>query len=189
MSTSGKRLTPEFAPGEKPSPTWIINSLKPYKPIISAVPFLLLAVESLLAFIARSLYGDTDWLIKLMLCQLLAVNCTFSGLLHFYRPFKSFYTSMIFLPYKEVWLYSSGLALSAGGLLVAFTRTQVIGAWTLVATFVIIFPGNVACVFMPTPRKLVCGGSTIGAILRLPFQFLFIYWAHWFTTAINVPSL
>lgn len=187
MSARGARLSPEFAPGEKPSTDVFIRILKPYKPVISIVPFLFLAVESLLAFVARSLYADSDWLVKMMLGQLLAINCTFAGLLHFYPPFKRFYTSMIFLPYKELWLYGSGAALATGGLLVAFTRTQVMGAWVLVATFIIIFPGNVACVFMAEPRKVVCGGSTIGAILRLPFQLLFIYWAHWFTTAPIVP--
>lgn len=183
MSAHGTRLSPEFAPGDKASSKWLVRGLKPYKPIISTFPFLFLGVESLLAFVGRSLYADSDWLIKMMLGQLLAINCTFSGLLHFYPPFKRFYTSMIFLPYEDLWLYGSGLALSTGGLLVAFSSTQVIGAWILVVTFIIIFPGNVACVFMPTPRKLVCGGSTLGAILRLPFQLLFIYWAHWFTTA------
>lgn len=183
MSAHGVRLSPELAPGQKPSTDVFIRILKPYKPVISALPLLFLGVESLLAFVGRSLYGDSDRLVKMMLGQLLAINCTFSGLLHFHPPFKRFYISMIFLPYKELWLYASGVALATGGLLVAFTRTQVTGAWILVATFIIIFPGNVACVFMPGPRELVCGGSTIGAILRLPFQLLFIYWAHWFTTA------
>lgn len=188
MASQKPRPALEFAAGDKGSSEWIVQKLSPLKPFVSTVPFLFLGIESLLAFVARSLYSDSDWMSKMMLCQLLAVNCTFTGLLHFYPPLKPFYTSMIFLPFKEFWLYLSGLALLSGGILVAFSRTQTVGAWVLIVTFIGIFPGNVACVFLPAPRKMVCGNSIVGATVRLPFQFLFIYWAHWFTTPTPTPA-
>lgn len=156
--------------------------LAPHKQLIGMFPFLFFAIESLLAVAFSSLYSDSDWMLKMLFAQLLAVNTTLSGMLHFFPPLYQFYTSMIFLPFQDFWLYSSGLALIIGGLFVAFAKTQVIGAWLLVFVFTLIFPGNIVCVFSRYPRNQVCGGSVIGAILRLPFQFSFIVWAYWFTS-------
>lgn len=160
----------------------LLHILLPYRHFIAAFPFLFFAFESLLAVAFSAVYANSDWMLKMMFAQLLAVNATLAGLLHFFPPLYHFYTSMIFVPFQDFWLYSSGIALVAGGLLVAFSATQVIGAWILVAVLIIIFPGSIACVFWRYPRNQVCGGSLLGAILRLPFQFSFIAWAYWFTS-------
>lgn len=151
--------------------------------MINPLPFLFFVTESLVAVGCYHHYGDTDSMLKFMLGQLLAVNTTMAGLLHFFPPMYEFYTSMIFLPMKDFWLYSTGVALMASGIGTLFTKTQVYAAWCLVAIFIVMLPGNIACVFMERPRKIVCGGSKIAAVARLPFQIPFIIWALWFTSA------
>lgn len=181
-------LSPEFAPGPTPWAKKILKVLSPYKQVIGSLPFLFFALESLLALLCSAVYADSDWMLKMMFAQLLAVNTTLAGLLHFFPPLHQFYTSMIFLPWPQFWLYFSGLALITGGLCVAFSHTQVLGAWLLIAVLIIMFPGNIACVVSTYPRNQVCGGSLLGALLRLPFQFLFMAWAWWFTSQPLVSS-
>lgn len=184
------RLLPELAPGLNPSSDYLYSLLEPFRPIIGFSLFLFFALESIVAWLSAQLYGDADPLLKLMFAQLLAVNATLGGLLHFHAPLYDFYTSMIFVPFKKFWLYATGWMLIAGGLMVAFTKTQTIGAQLLVFTFILIFPGNLACVFSRHARNKVCAGSLGGAILRLPFQFLFIAWAWWLTKPTTpLPSL
>lgn len=179
-------ITKDGAPRESGGPKSAGGSvprlLSSYGDLIGAFPFLFFALESVLAVISSLVYEDSDWLLKMMFAQLLAVNMMLAGMLHFVPQLYPFYRSMIFLPFPKFWLYSSGVAMTVGGLCVAFVKTQVIGAWLLIGVLVIVFPGNVACVVSPYPRYHVCGGSLLGAVLRLPFQFFFIAWAYWFTT-------
>lgn len=182
MSSQGRRLDPQFAPNATPSAEYFSKILYPYKKIISVLPFFFFALESLVAVVCRKVYADSDWMLKMMFAQLLAVNSTLAGVLHFHPPLYQFYTSMIFLPFQDFWLYATGIVFIVGGLMVAFTKTLQLGAWILVLTFILVFPGNIACVVSPFPRNIVCGGSLFGAILRLPFQITFILWALWMTS-------
>lgn len=175
-------MTPELAPGEAGSADLFVKILLPYKDAITPLPFLFFVTESLLAVACYYIYADSDWMLKFMLGQLLAINTTMAGLLHFFPPMYNFYTSMIFLPLKDFWLYATGLALIAGGVGITFAKTQVYAAWCLVAVLIIMFPGNLACVFMEHPRNVVAGGSMVKALVRLPLQIPFIAWAFWFTS-------
>lgn len=179
---TSNRLSPELAPGMIPSSQYFAKRLAPYREIASLLPFLMFSLEGLVALICSHIYQDTDWLLKFSFSQLLAVNTVFAGILHFYKPLYEFYTSMIFVPFKDFWLYSTGIVLILGGLGLVLASTQVLAAYALVAVLLVMFPGNIACVFLEKPRRLVCNGSLIGAILRLPVQFVFIGWALWFTT-------
>lgn len=178
----GKRLTPEFRPDELATADDIAQWLVPMKPKIGPVLFLLFVTEAILATICCKVYADTDWLLKFIFTQLLSINVTLCGLLHFFPPMFEFYTSMIFLPFKSFWLYTSGLGLLSAGIGLIFDKTQVYSAWGLVALFILMLPGNLTCVFQERPRRLVSGGSLPMAIIRLPMQYLFIQWALWFTT-------
>ena len=86
-----------------------------------------------------------------------------------------------FLPAPLALVYISGFfeILGGVGLLVPGTRTW--AAWGLVALYVAVFPANI---YMLThnislnPKKPI---PRWALWLRLPFQFLFIAWAYWFT--------
>ncbi|PXF44902.1 hypothetical protein BWQ96_05392 [Gracilariopsis chorda] len=179
---SSKHFSPEFAPGMSPSSQYFVKRLAPCKDVASLLPFLMFSLEGLVAVICSYIYQDTDWLLKFTFSQLLAINTVFAGILHFYKPLYEFYTSMIFVPFKDFWLYSTGFVLMFGGFGLVFANTQVLAAYALAGVLIVMFPGNIACVFLEKPRKLVCNDSLIGAVLRLPMQLVFIRWALWFTT-------
>lgn len=194
ITPQDKRLSPAFAPGElrlmqiDDLPYYraaITRLLMPIADIVRALPPVFFFLESVMAAAAYKAYGDSDGLLKFLFNQLLAVNMTCAGLMHFAKPLLSFYSSMVpsFLPFgKKFWIFSTGIALVFGGLGVMFPPTQQAAAWLLVTTLVVMFPGNVACVFMEHPRKVVCGGSLVASLVRLPFQATLIMWAFWFTS-------
>lgn len=164
----------------------LINVLKPYKSVIGGLPFVLFVTEALLATVCCFIYKHTDPFLIVMFSQLLAVNFVLAGLLHFYKPMYEFYTSMIFLPFKDFWLYLSGVTFFLGGAGVAISSTRSAAAKLLVCSLIGVFPGNVACVFMEHPRKVVFGGSMKPALARLPFQIPMIIWAWWM---VGAPTL
>lgn len=146
------------------------------------IPFALFVLESCLATFCYFTYSNSDPFLKLLLGQLLAVNVTLAGLLHFFPPLFDFYASMIFLPFKKFWLYLTGFALIFSGIGICFQITQVVAAKCLTLTLIAMFPGNVFCVFNPRAKQLVFGGSTTKALIRLPFQVPFVIWAWWYVT-------
>ena len=103
------------------------------------------------------------------------------GVLHFARPKPFVRIVPKFLPAPLALVYISGFfeILGGVGLLVPGTRTW--AAWGLVALYVAVFPANI---YMLThnislnPKKPI---PRWALWLRLPFQFLFIAWAYWFT--------
>lgn len=148
---------------------------------ISLLPFILFVTEALIASICSYVYGDSNGPLKFLFACLLAGNAVTAGMLHFSKSMHKFYTSMIFVPFKTFWLFATGAVLVFAGIGLLWAKTQVIAARALVGVFIIMFPGNIACVFCERPRRIVCGGSMTTAILRLPVQFLFIAWANWYT--------
>lgn len=110
---------------------------------------------------------------------LLAASFTLSGAAHFHAPLYPFYRSMVPLPAPALWIYGTGAAMVAAGLGLLSERWRAEAAMAVVYILVIVFPGNVACVFLKKPRDMVCGGSTALALARLPFQLTYIAWALW----------
>jgi uncharacterized membrane protein len=110
---------------------------------------------------------------------LLAVSFVLSGAAHFYAPLYAFYESMVFLPFKGFWIYSTGVAMIGSGLSLLYEPTRIAAAEAIMAILVVVFPGNVACVVMKKPRKVVFGGSLTAAVARLPLQITLISWASW----------
>ncbi len=87
-----------------------------------------------------------------------------------------------FLPRPRLWVYASGVAEIACGILLAIPRTKKAGAWGVVALLVAVFPANI--------QMALDGGvkgtsfpmnSPAAAWLRLPLQLPLIAWAYRFT--------
>lgn len=154
----------------------------PYNQPIIALPFFFFSLESLLAIYCFRVHGDSDWMLKMMFSQLLAINSVHTGLTHLFSPFLKFYKSMIFLPYPKLWLHSTGFIFILSGLAVAFSKTQVIGAFVLCATFLFFLPFYLYTLISAHPRNEIFQGSFIRAFIRLLFQFVFVVWAWWFTS-------
>lgn len=101
-----------------------------------------------------------------------------AGANHFFNP--RFYTQIMppYLPFPLELVWLSGLLEIAGGALLLFPATRSVGAWTLIATFVLVFPANL---------HMALNSGSYSSIpawvlwMRLPLQAALIWWAYSFT--------
>lgn len=98
-----------------------------------------------------------------------------AGILHFLAT--DFYAAIVppWLPAPELLVWISGLAEIAGGIGILTRKFRAAAAWGLIALLFAVFPANIQMV-IDHHRE---GGSFLyGALLwlRLPLQFLLIYW-------------
>jgi len=101
----------------------------------------------------------------------------FAGIMHFVIPRA--YESIVpdYLPARRELVYASGVAEMIGGAGVLHPRTRrLASAWSLV-TLLAVFPANVHMAIHAERYRKVPGGRR-ALIARLPFQALFIAWAH-----------
>ena len=138
---------------------------------------------------------------RLFLMYLMAIFYIFAGVMHFVNP--DFYLSMMprYLPFHLQLVYLSGLVEILCGLLLFSRKTQVFGAWLTIALLIAVCkwilksnfsfeqfsaiqldPANIQMTqnywSEDKPGKFV-------TLLRLPFQFVFIYWAYQYTTPLE----
>lgn len=144
----------------------------------SFVPILIFGLSVLATVISQTRLARNEALYRAF-TVLLSASFTLSGLAHFHAPLFPFYRSMVFLPGAAFWIYSTGALMVASGLALLSERWRAEAASAVVYILVLVFPGNVACVFLKKPRDIVFGGSRALAIARLPFQFTYIAWAMW----------
>ncbi|MGH9833243.1 MAG: DoxX family protein [Blastocatellia bacterium] len=115
---------------------------------------------------------------KIVMKYLLALLFVFAGVNHFRDP--EFYLRM--MPPQLPW--HSALHLVAGvfeilfGVMLLIPKYQRLAAWGLIALLVAIYPANI---YMAMNPQLFPEFSPTGLWIRLPFQFVFIAWAWWFT--------
>jgi len=112
----------------------------------------------------------------------MAIVYIIAGVLHFLKP--EFYLKIMprYLPYHLELVYISGVCEIICGLLLLFKRTQILGAWLTIALLIAVFPANIQMAqdfwYKNHPQKLL-------SILRLPIQFVLIYWAYQYTRPIS----
>jgi uncharacterized membrane protein len=104
--------------------------------------------------------------------------------MHFVRP--AMYAALIppFFPAPLALVYISGVFEIAFGALLLIPHYRRLAAWGIVATLVAVYPANIyhaASGGLSHPDLPPAMASATVAWLRLPFQFLFIAWAWWFT--------
>ena len=101
----------------------------------------------------------------------------FAGVNHFWHP--DFYLKMLvgFLPYPEALNIISGAAEILIGIGVMIPQTRRISAWALIALLIAIFPANINMAVHHSEFNL----PAFGLYLRLPIQFLLIWWAYVYT--------
>ncbi len=114
-------------------------------------------------------------LMRNLLLWTLGVLMILAGANHFLNP--RFYTQIMppYLPFPLELVWLSGVLEIVGGALLLFPATRGFGAWTLIATFVLVFPANLhmalnAGSYSSIPAWLLWG--------RLPLQGLLIWWAY-----------
>ena len=107
--------------------------------------------------------------------MLLGFFILFAGVMHFVSP--GFFNDIVppWLPPSEAfWTYVSGLAEIVIGLLLLRTASRRRGALAAVWLFVAVYPANL---YMTWDWRDHAIGDRIISWVRLPFQFLFIWWA------------
>jgi uncharacterized membrane protein len=115
---------------------------------------------------------------KTVMRYLMAFFFVAAGLNHFFNP--EFYIKIMppYLPWPVFLQYLAGafeIVLGAMLLIRHFTK---IAAWGLIGLLIAVFPANIHMALNP---HLYAELAPIAYWIRLPFQFLFIAWAWWFT--------
>jgi len=98
-----------------------------------------------------------------------------AGVNHFVMP--HFYLQLMppYLPYPLGLVYTSGVAEMVCGILLIPLKTRKIGAWFTIALLIAVFPANIQ---MSIDHYQEGGMFFYLSLLRLPFQFLLMYWAY-----------
>jgi uncharacterized membrane protein len=115
---------------------------------------------------------------KTVMRYLLAFFFVAAGLNHFFNP--EFYIKIMppYLPWPVFLQYLAGaLEIVLGAMLLIRYFTK-IAAWGLIGLLIAVFPANIHMALNP---HLYAELAPIAYWIRLPFQFLFIAWAWWFT--------
>tara|TARA_Y100001954_G_scaffold49593_1_gene52355 strand:- start:2195 stop:2563 length:369 start_codon:yes stop_codon:yes gene_type:complete len=117
-------------------------------------------------------------MVKFSFLILLSLFMVFAGINHFRNP--DFYLKMMppYLPFHLELVYLSGLIEVLCGVLLLIPKTKAWGAWLCIITFIAVYPANI---YMAQNPNLFPDIPEKGLYIRLPFQFLFIYWAYLFT--------
>ena len=101
-----------------------------------------------------------------------------AGINHFIMP--NFYLQIMppYLPYHLALVYASGMAEIACGIFLIPVKTRRIGAWLTIVILLAVFPANIQ---MSIANYAEGEMAFYLSLLRLPLQFLLIFWAYQLT--------
>lgn len=102
-----------------------------------------------------------------------------TGILHFMKPQMFVKIMPDYVPYHLAMVYISGVAEILGGLGVLFENTQAWAGWGLMLLLVAVFPANINMTIESVQKSGYTSLFSIATIVRLPLQFLLIYWVYW----------
>ena len=102
------------------------------------------------------------------------------GIRHFTEP--DFFLSIMpnYMSFHLELVYLSGFFEILFGTMILFKKSRVLGAKGLILLLIAVFPGNIYLAQSSLAQSLL-GITQDTAIIRLPFQGLFILFAYWFT--------
>ncbi|MGH7893897.1 MAG: DoxX family protein [Candidatus Binatia bacterium] len=120
-----------------------------------------------------------------MLVYPMGVLYVVAGITHFTNP--GFFRQIVppMLPAPALLVVVSGIAEISLGLLVMLPATRRFAAWGLVALLIAVYPANiymaVSNLQLVDPPAWMGQPTPLGLWLRLPVQFLLMYWAWRYT--------
>jgi uncharacterized membrane protein len=108
---------------------------------------------------------------------LMSLLYTAAGINHFIKP--KFYLAIMppYIPAHELMVFLSGIAELVLGIGLLFPPTRAFAAWGIILLLVAVLPANV---YMITSDKFTKISAWI-LWLRLPLQFLLMWWAYIYT--------
>ena len=98
-----------------------------------------------------------------------------TGVLHFIVPKIYLKIMPDYIPHHKAMVFWSGIFEVLGGIGIMLPFSKTLSAWGLVLLLIAIFPAN----YNMFQKAYASNGVTlytIGTLLRLPIQFLLIYW-------------
>jgi uncharacterized membrane protein len=109
---------------------------------------------------------------------ILGIFFIIAGINHFLSP--GFYLSIMppYLPWHLPLVYISGIAEIAGGAGVIIPKTRRMAGWCLIALLLAVFPANIQ-MLLNSLWTLNNHGSNWLLWVRLPLQFVLIWWVYW----------
>lgn len=124
---------------------------------------------------------------KEVLRVILAVCMVVAGVLHFAASDPFIRIVPGFLPFPAAIVYISGVIEIALGFGLLMPPISQITAWLLIALFIAVYPANI---------NMAVNGIEIAGVpntwwfqaIRLPFQFVLIAWAYWYTRPDDNPK-
>lgn len=117
--------------------------------------------------------------LKFVLKWLFGIAFILAGLNHFLST--NFYLRMMppIFPAHLFLVYLSGIFEIALGILLLIPRFRKLAAWGLIALLIAVYPANI---YMALNPQIFPEFSAAAQYIRLPFQFVLIALAYWFTT-------
>ena len=111
---------------------------------------------------------------------ILAVCMIVAGVLHFAadEPFIKIVPE--FLPFPGLIVYVSGIIEILLGIGLIIPRSRVLAAWGLILLFIAVYPANLNMAFNHIKLDNIPDSWWLHGF-RLPFQFVLIAWAYWYT--------
>ncbi|WP_319419798.1 DoxX family protein [Pleurocapsa sp. FMAR1] len=109
-----------------------------------------------------------------------AVCMIVAGITHFIAPHTYVKIVPPQLPYPEAIVYISGFFEILGGIGLLIPLVSQAAAWGLVLLLIAVYPANINMAVNNIHLDNVPDGNWFQAI-RLPFQFVLIAWAYWYT--------
>jgi uncharacterized membrane protein len=125
---------------------------------------------------------------KTPLRYLLSLNLCGAGFMHLLNP--DFFVAIIpaGLPDPEWLNVLSGLAEIILGVFLLEPRTRIFAAWGIIALMIAVYPANVYMMLENIGPEGPGTGDPVTNWVRLPFQFVFMVWAWWYTRPEPDPS-
>ena len=104
----------------------------------------------------------------------------YAGIKHFSDTDYFLKITPPYFPYHQGLVYLSGAFELLFGVLLIFKKTRFLACWGLILLLIAVFPANIYLAQSSLAQSLL-GITQETAIIRLPFQGLFILFAYWFT--------
>ncbi|MBD0266981.1 DoxX family membrane protein [Pseudanabaena sp. FACHB-2040] len=111
----------------------------------------------------------------------LAVSMVAAGLLHFVIPAQFIKIVPGFLPFPAALVYGSGVIEILLGIGLLIPPVQRLAAIGLVVLFIAVYPANINMAVNQIHITGLPDQNWLFHALRLPFQFVLIAWAYWYT--------
>lgn len=114
---------------------------------------------------------------------LVAFSFTAAGLLHFIK--EDFFVSIMpeYIPWHKVLVWISGAAEIAGGVGILLPSTRMWAVFGLIALLLAVFPANIDMAVKAYRNKGLTTYTWL-LFLRLPLQFVLMYWVWWAGTGV-----